>query len=113
MEISNRRDIAVLSNTLNRFNGTKPWGLLLTAVPEGQTVDDMGDATEYLQAGGSADAMTLQIRKPGGQTWGCEWVRYTVGRATKWPDSGWCGEILADVGPEPRRRNDGHFGHGC
>jgi hypothetical protein len=35
--------------------------------------------THYLQAGGSAEAMTLQIRKPGGQQWGADYVKYAVG----------------------------------
>jgi hypothetical protein len=35
--------------------------------------------TEYLQAGGKADALTIEIRKPGGRQWGCDWVRYVIG----------------------------------
>ena len=37
--------------------------------------------TEFLQAAGKADALMVDIRKPGGAQWGCEWVRYFVGRS--------------------------------
>jgi hypothetical protein len=47
------------------------------------TYDEMLTAaqefTEYLQAGGKADALTVEIRKPGGRQWGCDWVRYVIG----------------------------------
>jgi hypothetical protein len=33
----------------------------------------------YLQAGGTADALTIEIREPGGRQWGCRWMRYVVG----------------------------------
>jgi hypothetical protein len=32
-----------------------------------------------LQAAGSAEALTIEIRKTGGAQWGCRWVRYVVG----------------------------------
>jgi hypothetical protein len=38
---------------------------------------------EYIQAAGRADAMTVEICKPGGQQWGVDWVRYVIGH----PDS--------------------------
>jgi hypothetical protein len=37
------------------------------------------EATTFLQAGGSADAMTVEIRKPGGAQRGVESVWYVVG----------------------------------
>ena len=39
------------------------------------------EATEFLQAGGSADAMTIEIRRSGGRQWGVESVRGVVGRS--------------------------------
>jgi hypothetical protein len=83
--ISNRRDISVFANPLHRFNGHKPWALGLEATPDGMSYPDMVqagiDTTEYLQAAGSGpEAITVEIRKPGGQQWGADWVRYVVGR---------------------------------
>ena len=34
---------------------------------------------EFIQAGGSADALTVDVRKAGGSQWGMNWVRYVVG----------------------------------
>jgi len=84
-EISARRDIKVFSDTLSRFNGTKPWALTLIPLPAGMDYEQVLKAkietTEYVQAGGSADAMTVQIRKPGGNgsDQGVESVWYVVG----------------------------------
>lgn len=84
MEIGDGRDISLFRDTLRRFNGTKPWALTLIPLPDAMDYGEMlaagQEATEYLQAGGSADAMTVQLRKRGGQQWGVEWVRYIVGR---------------------------------
>jgi len=46
---------------------------------------DSRTSTEYLQAAGRADAMTIEIRKPGGQQWGAQWVRYAVGHRHRGP----------------------------
>lgn len=82
-EISHRRDISVFAQTLQKFNGTKPWALTLWAIPAGVTYDQMLAAgelpTRYLQAGGRAEAMALQIRKPGTDAGGMESIRYIVG----------------------------------
>lgn len=40
-----------------------------------------------MQAGGSADAMTVQIRQLGGQQWGVESVRYGGGRPHAAPEA--------------------------
>ncbi|WP_396910297.1 hypothetical protein [Mycolicibacterium sp.] len=68
---------------LRRFNGADRFALVLWPLPDDmdyeQAVRAGRDALEYLQAGGSADALTVEIRKPGGSTWGAEWVRYVIG----------------------------------
>ena len=68
---------------LRRRDGQARCGFALFPLPSGRSYDDMlasGDEfTEYLQAGGSAEALTLEVRKPGGSQWGCQWVRYVVG----------------------------------
>lgn len=78
-----RFDIEEFAQTLRKFNGVKPWGLALSAVPDGVDYDQMlragEDFSAFLQAGGSADAMTLQIRKPGTHTGGAVSVLYVIG----------------------------------
>jgi adenine-specific DNA methylase len=56
---------------------------------------------EYIQAAGRADAMTVEICKPGGQQqWGVDWVRYVIGH----PDSE--GAVLdVPIGVAPEHRN--------
>lgn len=82
-EISARKDISTFLNPLRHFNGDDQWGLGLAALPPDKSYSDMlraGElANEYIQAGGLPDAMTVEIRKPGGEVWGVAWVRYTVG----------------------------------
>jgi hypothetical protein len=73
---------STFADRLRRFNGTDRWGFMLWALPPG--FDDEVPVTElplthFLQAGGSAEAVTLQIRKPGGQQWGVDYVKYAVG----------------------------------
>jgi hypothetical protein len=43
-------------------------------------------STEYIQAAGLPDTMTVEIRKPGGERWGVDWVRYTVGHPHAVPE---------------------------
>ncbi|MGW4100614.1 hypothetical protein [Mycobacterium sp. NPDC004974] len=66
---------------LRRLNGTERWFLLLYPLPPGKTYDDVRKAAteQFIQAAGSADAMLLDIRKPGGDQWGAKWVRYIIG----------------------------------
>lgn len=66
---------------LRVLNGTERWFLLFYPLPDGKTFEEFRDqATErYIQAAGTAEAMTVEIRKPGGQQWGADWVRYTIG----------------------------------
>jgi hypothetical protein len=66
---------------LRRLDGTERWCLVLYALPAGKSYEDIAGqgADEYLQAAGSADKMVVEIRKPAGQQWGVEWVRFVVG----------------------------------
>lgn len=66
---------------LRRLNGAERWFLLLYPLPAGKRYEEVrNEATEqYVQAAGSAEAMVLDIRKPGGQQWGADWVRYIIG----------------------------------
>lgn len=67
---------------LRAFDGVQNWYLLFYPLPEGRSFDSVrNEATkEYIQAAGSAKAMVVEIRKPGGAQWGAEWVRYVIGR---------------------------------
>lgn len=89
-EISARQDISTFLNPLRHFNGDDQWGLGLARLPPDRSYSDMLRAgqlsTEYIQAGGLPDAMTVEIRKPGGEQWGAAWMRYTVGHPQIGPD---------------------------
>ena len=91
ISIGSNADRSEFADPLSRLNGTKPWALTLFALPDGLDHGAMiaagREADAYLQAGGSANAMTVQIRKPGGQQWDVESVRYIVGRPHKAPEA--------------------------
>jgi len=69
---------------LRRRNGDTRRALTLWPLPEGMSYDDAEHLprTTYLQAAGTADALMVDIRKPGGAQWGCESVRYFVGHSS-------------------------------
>lgn len=72
-EIGNNNKLEFFARTLQRFNGKKPWALTLCPLhgrDYGAMLRDEVDTSEFLQAAGRADAMTLEIRKPGGEQWG-------------------------------------------
>ncbi|MDT5046340.1 MAG: hypothetical protein QOG75_2193 [Mycobacterium sp.] len=79
--IGHRVDRDRFAAPLRRRDGRERWGLGLFPLPDGY--DEMlvtgEEFTEYLQAAGAADALTVEIRKPGGEQWGCRWMRYVVG----------------------------------
>ncbi|SHU95375.1 Uncharacterised protein [Mycobacteroides abscessus subsp. abscessus] len=91
ISIGSNADRSEFADPLSRLNGTKPWALTLFALPDGLDHGAMiaagREADAYLQAGGSANAMTVQIRKPGGQQWDVESVRYIVGRPHNAPEA--------------------------
>lgn len=82
-EIAAGQDISTFWNPLHNFNGDDQWSLGLAPIPPGKTYSQMLKAgelsTRYLQAAGTPDTMTLEIRKAGGRQWGVDWVRSTVG----------------------------------
>lgn len=66
---------------LRQLNGTERWFITFYALPPGRSYEEIRHegTEEYIQAGGSAEAMMLDIRKPGGQQWGAASVRYFIG----------------------------------
>lgn len=68
---------------LRQLNGVDRWYITLFPLPAGKRYNEVrNDATtEFLQAGGSAEKMMLDLRKPGGEQWGAKWVRYIVGHS--------------------------------
>ena len=82
-EIGGGRDISTFSLPLHYLNGDDQWSLGLAPIPPGKKYSEMLKAgelsTQYLQAAGVPDTLTVEIRKPGGQQWGVDSVRYTVG----------------------------------
>ncbi len=66
--------------TLARLDGTKFYSLLLWKLPPGKSLDDVSpdeDANEYIQCAGSADRMTVEVRRLKGGTY----EQFVVGRA--------------------------------
>jgi hypothetical protein len=75
-------EIGEFARILRGFNGTDRFALLLWALAPGMDYERgvaAGLNREYIQAVGRADAMTVEICKPGGAQWGVDWVRYVVG----------------------------------
>ena len=51
------------------------WALTLWPLPAGMSYDEVkgpAEPREFLQAAGKADALMVDIRKPGGAQWGCD-----------------------------------------
>jgi hypothetical protein len=69
--------------SLARFDGAGAWGLILEIRA---TDPDNPGSVRYLQAAGSAQAMTVELRRPGGDDWGAVSVLYTVGHPQSDPD---------------------------
>lgn len=69
---------------LNMLGKNGNWYVILFALPDGLTYDQMRKekigATEYVQAAGTAVKMAVEICKLGGEQWGASWVRYGIGR---------------------------------
>ncbi len=69
------------SGPLGALDGVENWYVTFYPIPPGKTFEEVrgAEVPNFLQAGGRADAMTLDIRKPGGQQWGVTEVRYVIG----------------------------------
>lgn len=65
---------------LAQLDGTDIWAVTLTTRPTAGVPPDAA-AVRYLQAAGSADAMVVEIRQPGGDDWGAVSVRCVIGDA--------------------------------
>ncbi len=66
---------------LGALDGVENWYVLFYPLPPGKTFEEVRgtELSNFLQAGGRAEAMTLDMRKPGGQQWGVTEVRYVIG----------------------------------
>lgn len=82
LQIGRNSDNTVFSGPLRHFNGRDQWAVGLSALPEGVDYENRADAddTQFLQAAGSdPHTIIMDIRKPGGQQWGVDFVRYAIG----------------------------------
>lgn len=83
-------DVDTFGCRLRRFNSSERFALTLWALPPDmdyvQAVRAGRDALEFIQAAGSAEALTVETRKAGGAQWGAEWVRYVIGHPHSGPE---------------------------
>lgn len=86
MELGRFVDRNRFAGPLRNMDGREPWSLSITRLPEGMTYQDFLDQgleeTMFVQAGGRADRMTIEIRQPGGSQWGVDSVWSVVGHPT-------------------------------
>ena len=78
--LSRLRHPGRFATTLAQLDGTDMWAVILTIRPTAGAPTDAA-AVRYLQAAGSADAMVVEIRQPGGEDWGAVSVRCVIGAA--------------------------------
>lgn len=66
---------------LGVLDGVENWCLTFYPLPEGKSFEEVRgtEIWNFLQAGGRADAMTLDMRTLGGAQWGVDGVRYVIG----------------------------------
>lgn len=86
LEVDAALDRGMFSSPLRGFDGDQRWALTLLPLPAGVRNYNAALAgghvfDHYLQAAGRADALTVEIRKPGGEQWGARSVRYVVGHS--------------------------------
>ena len=83
MELSKFVDRSRFAGPLRNMNGEEPWSLSVTQLPDGMSYQDFLDQgleeTTFIQAGGRADCMTIEIRQTGGHQWGVDSVWSVVG----------------------------------
>jgi hypothetical protein len=61
-----RGEVDDIANMLGRLDGSKLFSLLLWKLPPGKSLDETKprrDSTEYIQCAGSADRMTVEVRR--------------------------------------------------
>jgi hypothetical protein len=69
-----------LTKLMSRVDGSKIYSLILWKLPDGKSIDQTSpkrDATEYMQCAGSADRMTVEVRRLKGK----KFEHFVVGRA--------------------------------
>lgn len=69
-----------LTRMLSRVDGTEIYSLILWRLPDGKSIDETSpkrDATEYIQCAGSADRMTVEVRRLNG----AKYEHFVIGRA--------------------------------
>ena len=90
VELGRYVEVEKFARPMRAFDGVERFALTLWAMPPGLDYDKalkLGqDALEFIQAGGSAEALTVDIRKAGGDQWGVDWVRYVVGHPHSEPE---------------------------
>lgn len=66
---------------LGVLDGVENWCVTFYPLPEGKSFEEVRgtEIWNFLQAGGRADAMTLDMRTLGGAQWGVDGVRYVIG----------------------------------
>lgn len=88
--LDNYADVEDFAGPMRLFDGAERFGLTLWALPPNsdyeKAVKSGSAALEFIQAGGSADALTIDIRKAGGAQWGMDWIRYVVGHPHSRPE---------------------------
>ena len=90
VEISSHVPVDRFARPMRIFDGVEHFALTLWPLPPGLDYDAAvktgQDALAFIQAGGCAEAMTVDIRKPGGSQWGADWVSYVVGHPHTEPE---------------------------
>jgi hypothetical protein len=76
--LSRARHTGRFLEKLSSFDGTDVWALILETSAPPSAGDDPA-TVRYLQAAGSAETMTVEIRRPDGGEWGAVSVRSTIG----------------------------------
>jgi hypothetical protein len=82
--LSRARHAGRFLERLGSFDGTDVWALILSVRAAPADANDQA-AVRYLQAAGTAEAMTVEIRQPGGSGWGVVSVRSKLGHPNRDP----------------------------
>jgi hypothetical protein len=79
VDLSREHHRGMMAHHLHDMDGSGPWAIVLSARPPDGVLPDFS-TSRYLQAAGSADAMTIEYCAPGGAEIGAVSVRSVVGR---------------------------------
>lgn len=78
VDLSRAHHRGMMAHHLHDMDGSDPWAIVLSARPPDGVPPDFS-TSRYLQAAGSADAMTIEYCEPGGAEIGAVSVRSVVG----------------------------------